>query len=86
MVFFETQHEAGVALHPLTVLIRKNLHTMGIQYFMTLSGETSTYHFLTTDGSTIGKIHIIQGCGEQPDQDFLTFVQWSIMSFSERFQ
>jgi hypothetical protein len=48
---------------------------MGIQYFMSLSLETSTYHFLTTDGSTIGKIHIIQGCGEQPDQDFLTFMQ-----------
>jgi hypothetical protein len=48
---------------------------MGIQYFMSLSQEKSTDHFLTTDGSTIGKIHIIQGCGEQPDQDFLTFMQ-----------
>jgi hypothetical protein len=42
---------------------------------MSLSGETSTYHFLTIDGSTAGKIHIIQGYGEQPDQDLLTFMQ-----------
>jgi hypothetical protein len=75
VVFFETQHEAWVALHPFTVLIRKKIHTMGIQYFMTLSGEKSTYHFLANDGVTTGKIHIIQGCGEQPDQDFLIFMQ-----------
>jgi hypothetical protein len=48
---------------------------MGIQYFMTLSGEMSTYHFLANDGSTTDKIHIMQGCGEQPDQDFLIFMQ-----------
>jgi hypothetical protein len=48
---------------------------MGIQYFMSLSGETSTYHCLTIDGSTVGKIRIIQGYGEQPDQDLLTFMQ-----------
>jgi hypothetical protein len=48
---------------------------MGIQYFMSLSGKTSTYYFPNADGSTIGKIHIIQGCEEQPDQDFLVFMQ-----------
>jgi hypothetical protein len=48
---------------------------MGIQYFMSLSLETPTYHFLATDGPTLGKIGLIQDCGEQPDQDFLTFMQ-----------
>jgi hypothetical protein len=48
---------------------------MGFQYFMPLSQEKKAYHFLATDGSTICKIHIIQGCGEQPDQDFLIFMQ-----------
>jgi len=48
---------------------------MGIQYFKSLSQEKLAYHFLATDGSTTGKIHIIQSCGEQPDQDFLTFMQ-----------
>jgi hypothetical protein len=48
---------------------------MGIQYFVSLSLEKLAYHFWATDGSTIGKIHIIQGCGEQPDQDLLTFMQ-----------
>jgi len=57
------------------MLIRENLHTMGIQYFVSLLKEKSTYHFLAIDGSTIGKIHTIQGCGEQPYQDFLTFMQ-----------
>jgi len=49
--------------------------TMGIQYFMSLSLETPTYHFLATDDPTLGKIGLIQDCGEQPDQDFLTFMQ-----------
>jgi hypothetical protein len=57
------------------MLIRENLFTMGIQYFMSLSQEKLAYHFPATDGSTISKIHIILGCGEQPDQDFLTFMQ-----------
>jgi hypothetical protein len=48
---------------------------MGIQYFMTLSGEKSTYNFLANEGSTTGKIHFMQDCGEQPDQDFLMFMQ-----------
>jgi hypothetical protein len=48
---------------------------MGIQYFMSLSGEISTYHCLIIDGSTTGKIHTVQGCEDQPDQDFLIFMQ-----------
>jgi hypothetical protein len=48
---------------------------MGIQYFVSLSEEKLAYHFLATDGSTIGKIHTIQGRGEQPAKDFLTFMQ-----------
>jgi hypothetical protein len=48
---------------------------MGIQYFVSLLKERSAYHFLATNGSTTGKIHSIQGCGEQPDQDFLMFMQ-----------
>jgi hypothetical protein len=48
---------------------------MGIQYFMSLSQEKLAYHFLATDGSIIVKIHIIQGCREQPDPDFLIFMQ-----------
>jgi hypothetical protein len=48
---------------------------MGIQYFVSLSQEKVTYNFLTTDSSTIAIINIIQGCGEQPDQDFLIFMQ-----------
>jgi hypothetical protein len=38
--------------------------TMGIQYFVPLSEEKLAYHFLATDGPTLGKIHLIQGCGE----------------------
>jgi len=48
---------------------------MGIQYFVSLLKEISAYHILATNGSTIGKIHTIQGRGEQPDQDFLIFMQ-----------
>jgi hypothetical protein len=48
---------------------------MGIQYFVSLLREMSTYHFLASDGLTIGKIHIFQGCGEHPYQDYLTFMQ-----------
>jgi hypothetical protein len=53
----------------------RELITMGIQYFVSLSEEKLAYHFLATDGPTLGKIHLIQGCGEQPDQDILTFMQ-----------
>jgi hypothetical protein len=59
----------------LPMLIRENLQTMGVQYFMSLSKEELAFHFLATDGLTIGKIHIVQGCGEQPYQDYLTFMQ-----------
>jgi len=59
---------------------------MGIQYFVSLSEEKLAYHFLATDGSTNSTTLILQGCGEQPDQVFLTFMQYSIMSFSERVQ
>jgi hypothetical protein len=48
---------------------------MGIQYFVSLSGEKLAYHFLATDSSTNSKTLILQGCGEQPDQDFLGFMQ-----------
>jgi hypothetical protein len=48
---------------------------MGIQYFVSLSEEKLAYHFLATDGSTMGKIHTIQDYGERPDQDFLIFMQ-----------
>ena len=48
---------------------------MGIQYFVSLSEEKLAYQFLTTDDSTIVKIRIIQGCCEQPDLDFLIFMQ-----------
>jgi len=57
------------------MLIRENLFTMGVQYSESLSQEKLEQHFLATEGSTTGKIHIIQSCGEQPDQDFLTFIQ-----------
>jgi hypothetical protein len=48
---------------------------MGIQYFMPLSGEKLASRFLATDGSRTGKIHTFLGYREQPDQDFLIFVQ-----------
>jgi len=48
---------------------------MGIQYFVSLSGEKLAYHFLATDGSTNTTTLILQGCGEQPDPDFLIFMQ-----------
>ena len=48
---------------------------MGIQYFVSLLKELSAHHFLSNDGSLVVKIHIIQGRGEQPDLDFLTFMQ-----------
>jgi hypothetical protein len=48
---------------------------MGIQYFVPLSAGKLAYHFLTTDGSTNSTTLILQGCGEQPDQDFLTLIQ-----------
>jgi len=48
---------------------------MGIQYFVSLLKALSMYLSLANDGSTIGKIHIMQGCGGQPDPDFLTFMQ-----------
>jgi hypothetical protein len=48
---------------------------MGIQYFMTLSQKKLAYHFMVSGGSKIGKSHIIPGCVEQPDQDFLIFTQ-----------
>jgi hypothetical protein len=48
---------------------------MGIQYFVSLSEEKLAYHFLATDGSTNSMTLTLHGCGEQPDQDFLIFMQ-----------
>jgi hypothetical protein len=59
---------------PADVYLRKII-TMGIQYFVTLSEVKSTYYFQTTDGSISSKFLIIQGFKEQPDLDFLTFMQ-----------
>jgi hypothetical protein len=53
----------------------ENLLPMGIQYFVSVSEEKLAYQFLTTDDSKIVKIRIIQGCWEQPDLDFLIFMQ-----------
>jgi hypothetical protein len=48
---------------------------MGIQYFLSLSEEKLAYHFLANNATTITTTLILQGCGEEPDQDFLTFMQ-----------
>jgi hypothetical protein len=48
---------------------------MGIQYFVSLSEEKLAYHFPATKGPPLDKLHLIQGCGGQPDKDFLTFMQ-----------
>jgi len=48
---------------------------MGIQYFMTLSQEKLACHFLSNNGLKNSASLILQDCGEQPDQDFLTFMQ-----------
>jgi len=48
---------------------------MGIQYFVSLSEEKLAYHFRAINGSTNTTTLILQGCGEQPDQDFLIFMQ-----------
>jgi len=74
VVFFETQHEAALHYIPADAHKRK-LITMGIQYFVSLSQEKLAYHFLSTDGSTTGKSHALQCYGEQPDQNFLMFMQ-----------
>jgi hypothetical protein len=74
VVFFETQHEAALHYIPADAH-KRELIIMEIQYFVFLSQEKSTYHFLATDGSTNSTTLILQGCGEQPDQDFLTFMQ-----------
>jgi hypothetical protein len=60
--------------------------TMGIQYFESLSGENLADHFLGTDGSVNTSTIILQGYWQQPDQYYLTFTQYSIMSLSERFK
>jgi hypothetical protein len=43
VVFFETQHEAAVALHPGSCLISTLI--MGIQYFGSLSQEKLSDYF-----------------------------------------
>jgi hypothetical protein len=48
---------------------------MGIQNFMTLSEEWLKDHFVANNGSTNTTTLILQDCGQQPDQDFLTFMQ-----------
>jgi hypothetical protein len=48
---------------------------MEIQYSVTLSVEKSTYYFLATNGQKNSDSLILNDCGEQPDQDFLTFMQ-----------
>ena len=48
---------------------------MGIQYFVTLSEDKSTYYFLTTNGQKNSDSLNLNDCGEQSDQDFLTFMQ-----------
>jgi hypothetical protein len=53
---------------------------MGSQFFLSLP----EYNILVADGSKMGEIQIIQGCWEQPVQIFLIFIQYGIMSFSER--
>jgi len=75
VVFFETKHEAFVALHPYLMRIREKRLTMGIQYFDSLSEEKLGIIFRGTYGSVKTMTIILQGCGYQPDQDFLTFMQ-----------
>jgi hypothetical protein len=48
---------------------------MGIQFFLSLLAEKLAYHFLANNGSANTTTLILQGCGEQPDQDFLIFMQ-----------
>jgi hypothetical protein len=63
---FQTQHEAALHYIPAPAHYRR-LNTMGIQYCKSLSEEKFAFHFLATSGPALGKIHIFQGCGEQPD-------------------
>lgn len=44
---------------------------MGIQYFVSLSEEKVEDHFIATDGYTNIRTLTLQGCKEQPFQDFL---------------
>jgi hypothetical protein len=59
---------------------------MGIQYFESLSEEKLTYHFLGTNGSVNTFTFFLQGYQQHPDQYYLTFTQYDILSFSERFK
>jgi len=43
---------------------------MGIQYFVSLSEELAADHFFATEGSTNSTRLTLQGCREQPVQDF----------------
>jgi hypothetical protein len=47
---------------------------MGIQYFVSLSGEKLAFLLMATCGSTNTTTLILQGFGEQLDQYFLTFM------------
>jgi hypothetical protein len=65
VVFFRPNMKPQLYYIPADAHMRELI--MGIQYFVTLSEEKSTYYFQTTDGSITSKFLITQGCGEQPD-------------------
>jgi hypothetical protein len=53
----------------------RELITMGIQYYVSVSEEKVEDHFFATDGPTNIMTLSLQGCREWPVQYFLTFRQ-----------
>jgi hypothetical protein len=66
---FQTQHEAELHDIPADAHSREHI-TMEFQYFVSLSEEWVEDHFLASDGSTNYSRLTLQGCREQPVQDF----------------